>query len=66
MNGCMTAPHEWISKCVAIVKAAHQAEFERTFAAEIKAGLLFVCSDDDWILNEDDGRIAPRRLLSGG
>ena len=50
--------HLKISKCVAIVKAGHQAEFERTFAAEIVAGLRYVCSDDDWVLNEDDGAIA--------
>jgi hypothetical protein len=72
--GTVSSTHRWFSelqakgpqygyflkteKCVAIVKAGHQAEFERTFAAEIEAGLRYVCSDDDWILNAEDGRIA--------
>ena len=40
--------HLKFEKCVAVVKADHQTAFEHTFAEEIKAGLRFVCSDDDW------------------
>ena len=59
--------HLKFGKCVAIVKADRQAEFEHTFAAEIKAGPRCVCSEDDWILNEEIAKeLAGERHLGAG